>query len=55
MNNSQNHDSLNKLLKEIKPGQIAIALFESFPDVLFWVKDSKGNFLYVNRAFSEYT
>lgn len=33
------------------PGQIATALFQALPDVLFWIKDSDGRFVYVNKAF----
>lgn len=33
------------------PGQIATALFQAMPDVIFWIKDSKGRFVHANKAF----
>ncbi|MCP5536629.1 MAG: AraC family transcriptional regulator [Akkermansiaceae bacterium] len=33
------------------PGQIAPALFQALPDVMFWIKDEQGRFVYVNKAF----
>ena len=33
------------------PGQIATALFQVLPDVIFWIKDKDGRFVYVNKAF----
>lgn len=35
----------------LMPGQIAPALFQALPDVIFWMKDSRGRFVYVNKAF----
>ena len=35
----------------LMPGQIAPALFQALPDVIFWIKDSVGRFVYVNQAF----
>ena len=37
----------------LRPGQIALGLFEALPDVLFWIKDRKSRFIFVNRAFSD--
>ena len=37
--------------KNLMPGQIAPALFQALPDVIFWIKDSEGRFVYVNQAF----
>lgn len=48
-------DTLNEKLdlftSRLKPGQIAMALFQALPDVIFWVKDKDGRFVYVNKAF----
>ena len=35
----------------LMPGQIAPALFQALPDVIFWIKDEDGRFMYVNQAF----
>ncbi|MBK1830639.1 AraC family transcriptional regulator [Verrucomicrobiaceae bacterium R5-34] len=35
----------------LMPGQIAPALFQALPDVIFWIKDAEGRFVYVNQAF----
>jgi len=35
----------------LMPGQIAPALFQALPDVIFWMKDDEGRFVYVNQAF----
>ena len=35
----------------LMPGQIAPALFQALPDVIFWVKAANGRFVYVNQAF----
>ncbi len=37
----------------LRPGQIALGLFEALPDVLFWIKDRQSRFIFVNRAFSD--
>ena len=39
--------------KSLMPGQVGLTLFQALPDVIFWVKDIQGRFLYVNRAFAE--
>jgi len=36
---------------QLMPGQIAPALFQALPDVIFWMKDEMGRFVYVNKAF----
>lgn len=40
-------------VRTLRPGQIALGLFEALPDVLFWIKDRQSRFVFVNRAFSE--
>lgn len=35
----------------LMPGQIAPALFQALPDVIFWIKDEKGRLVYVNQAY----
>ena len=37
----------------LRPGQIALGLFEALPDVLFWIKDRESRFVFVNLAFSD--
>ncbi len=44
---NQSHEFMARL----KPGQIAVALFQALPDVLFWIKDMDGRFVYVNKAY----
>lgn len=40
-------------LGTLRPGQIALGLFQALPDVLFWIKDRDSRFVFVNRAFSD--
>jgi AraC-like DNA-binding protein len=40
-------------LSTLRPGQIALGLFQALPDVLFWIKDRQSRFVFVNRAFSD--
>lgn len=42
-----------EFMASLRPGQIALALFEALPDVLFWIKDEKNHFIYVNKAFGD--
>lgn len=42
---------LHRFMARLRPGQIAIALFQALPDVLFWIKDKSGRFVYVNKAY----
>lgn len=42
---------LNQFTSRLRPGQIATALFQALPDVIFWIKDQGGRFVYVNKAF----
>ncbi|MCX8239389.1 MAG: AraC family transcriptional regulator [Akkermansiaceae bacterium] len=37
----------------LKPGQIALGLFEALPDVMFWIKDQAGEIIFVNRAYAQ--
>ena len=37
----------------LPPGQISLDLFESLPDVMFWVKDTESRYVYVNQAFAD--
>lgn len=43
----------SQFIDTLRPGQIALALFETIPDVLFWMKDAEDRMIYVNRAFCE--
>lgn len=40
-----------EFLEALQPGQIAPVLFQAMPDVIFWIKDVDGVFVYVNQAF----
>lgn len=42
---------LQEFTADLMPGQIAMALFQALPDVIFWIKDQSGRFVYVNQAF----
>jgi PAS domain S-box-containing protein len=42
---------LSEFSEQLKPGQISVALFQALPDVIFWIKDKDGRFIYVNKAF----
>lgn len=42
-----------RFVRTLRPGQIALGLFEALPDVLFWIKDRQSRFVFVNRAFSD--
>lgn len=44
-------DHLDAFTRRLVPGQIATALFQALPDVIFWIKDAEGRFVYVNKAF----
>jgi PAS domain S-box-containing protein len=37
--------------KNLLPGQVGLTLFQALPDIIFWVKDIQGRFVYVNQAF----
>ncbi|MBT8045399.1 MAG: AraC family transcriptional regulator [Verrucomicrobiae bacterium] len=43
---------VEEFVSRLTPGQIAPALFQALPDVIFWIKDGEGRFVYVNKAFS---
>lgn len=42
---------LSAFLERLVPGQISIVLFQAMPDVMFWLKDAEGRFVYFNDAF----
>jgi PAS domain S-box-containing protein len=50
---ASSHPGFEAFLGRLRPGQIALGLFEALPDVLFWIKDLEGRFVFVNRAFSD--
>lgn len=50
MNESQNAD-VEGFMSSLLPGQIAPALFQALPGVIFWMKDAQGRFMFVNQAF----
>lgn len=52
---STNRDSnIESFLANLKAGQVALNLFEYIPDVIFWIKNRKGAFIYVNNACLEF-
>ena len=50
---TQDWTAFSDFVKEMKPGQIALGLFEALPDVIFWIKDSSHRLLFVNQAYGE--
>jgi len=46
-------DTSLSFLDNLKSGQIATSLFQFLPDVLFWIKDRNGRFIFVNQALCE--
>lgn len=47
----QNTTLADEFFKQLMPGQIGLTLFQALPDVIFWVKDIQGKFVYVNQGF----
>mgnify|MGYP000244696081 CR=1 FL=1 len=39
-------------MESLMPGQISLVLFQAMPDVMFWVKNADGEFIFFNDAFS---
>lgn len=39
-------------MESLMPGQISLVLFQAMPDVMFWLKNAEGEFIFVNEAFS---
>lgn len=50
---TQDWTAYSDFVNEMKPGQIALGLFEALPNVIFWIKDSSHRFLFVNQAYGE--
>ncbi len=51
---AENHDpDFSRFFDSLRPGQIALSLFEALPEVLFWIKDDRNRFVFVNHAFSD--
>ncbi len=48
---SSNH--FDDFTARLKPGQIALGLFEALPDVMFWIKDQAGEIIFANRAYAQ--
>ena len=40
-----------EFLDSLVPGQISLVLFQAMPDVMFWLKNAKGEFIFFNEAF----
>lgn len=43
---------MREFLEQLTPGQVAPVLFQAMPDVMFWLKNAKGEFVFINDAFS---
>ncbi len=41
---------IDEFLSNLRAGQVAFNLFDFLPDVIFWIKDKEGRFVYVNDA-----
>lgn len=50
---TQDWSAYSDFVKEMKPGQIALGLFQALPDVIFWIKDNSHRLLFVNQAYGE--
>jgi PAS domain S-box-containing protein len=46
-------ETFSKFTSNLQPGQIALGLFDSLPDIMFWIKDTQRRYVFVNRAFSD--
>ena len=46
-----NRKKVSEFLGNLVPGQIAPVLFQTMPDVMFWLKNAQGEFVFVNDAF----
>lgn len=46
-----NESEVEGFLDQLQPGQISLVLFQAMPDVMFWIKNAKGEFIYFNDAF----
>ena len=44
-------DDCESFIADLMPGQVATALFQALPGVIFWMKDLEGRFVFVNKAF----
>jgi len=42
----------NDFFSSLMPGQVGLSLFQEVPDIMFWVKDIQGKFIFVNGAFA---
>ena len=45
--------SFDQFTARLRPGQIALGLFEALPDVMFWIKDAEGVIIFTNRAYAQ--
>lgn len=53
LDQSQDWTAFSDFVKLMKPGQIALGLFEALPDVMFWIKDAQSRFLFINQAYGD--
>lgn len=42
---------IESFMASLLPGQIAPALFQALPGIIFWLKDAEGRLMFVNQAF----
>lgn len=45
------HPVTKTFFQQVLPGQLGLSLFQVLPDVIFWVKDRQGKFVYINEGF----
>ena len=50
---SQDWTAFSDFVSVMRPGQIALGLFEALPDVMFWIKDNQSRFLFINKAYGD--
>jgi PAS domain-containing protein len=44
-------EQADNFMNSLMPGQISFVLFQAMPDVMFWVKNAEGEFIFFNDAF----
>ena len=52
-NKLQESPLFSEFIGKLRSGQIARGLFEALPEVMFWLKDSKGVLVFANRAYAD--
>ena len=42
-----------RFVRTLRPGQIALGLFEALPDVLFWIKNRQSRFVFLHARLHQ--